>query len=185
MFTPYYLKNHLENHTLWRAALDPHFTCLVQKIPLYFLFCRWGSESSEKVTDLPKIIQLEIGRLLSQIVQTMLALAQTRGNRRFLTTTFKVQDSSSSWLSRRNWKILLPGAEDMAADGWLSRGGPHGVCGQGQSTTQPGLQTAFWLGAEDGDIISRSRMQDSVIIMTITVTAITRQSVLSISQALC
>lgn len=83
-------------------------------------------------------------------------------------------ESLSYWPSRGSRKTPLPGAEDVAADGWLSRGAPHGVCGQGQRTTQPGLQTALWLGADDGDVISRTRMQDAVNTMTTTVTAITR-----------
>ena len=88
-------------------------------------------------------------------------------------------------VTQRQQGILLPGAEDTAADGGLSRGGPCGVCGQGQSTTQPRLQTALRLGAEGGDVISRTRMQDVVNTTTTTVTAITRYSPLSVSQAWC
>lgn len=89
---------------------------------------------------------------------------------------FKVWGSLRYWPSRGNKETLLPGAEDAAADGRLSRGAPHGVIGHGQSTAQPGPHAALWLGAKDGDVISRSKMQDTVTTMTTTVTAITRQS---------
>lgn len=145
---------------LWRAALEPHhFNYLVWSIRLYFLFFRWGGEGPEEVIDLPKVTQRGSG-------WDILSLRQTEERR-----GFTVWGSLRYWPFRGSKETLLPGAEDTAADGRLSRGASHSVCGHRQSTAQPGPQAALWLGAEDGDVISKSRMQDTVT----TRTAITRQ----------
>lgn len=75
----------------WKASRKPRFVegCLrsssfqlLQEIQLHFLSCKWESEGSEKVTDLPAVIQLGSDGVTSQIVQNMLALAWARGNGR-------------------------------------------------------------------------------------------------------
>lgn len=45
------------------------------------MFCRWGSRSSERVRDLPKVTKL-CGRVIPQTFRTVLVLAYARDNER-------------------------------------------------------------------------------------------------------